>query len=110
MNALIENHKDKIFELCERNHVKSLYLFGSVTDTSRFTEESDIDILVSFKMEEITLEEYTDAYFNLLFNLEDLLGKEIDIITERSVSNPFFKEELENTKVLLFDSLAAANG
>ena len=106
MNDLIENNKEKIFDLCEKNHVQSLYLFGSITDPARFYDNSDIDLLVSFKMDEISLEEYTDAYFNLAFALEGLLGRTIDLTTERSVSNPYFKEELDNTKVLLFDSLA----
>lgn len=110
MNQLIATNKEAIFDLCEKNHVESLYLFGSITDAAKFNSSSDIDILVSFDMTKISLEEYTEAYFNLTFELEDLLGRKIDIVTERSVVNPYFKAELDKTKVLLFHSLAEIDG
>lgn len=50
------------------------------------------------------METYTDSYFGLLFALEELLGREVDLTTERSVKNPHFKKELEATKALFFDS------
>ena len=70
MNKLIENNKQAIFDLCDKNHVKSLYLFGSITDSNKFNNESDIDILVAFNMNQLSLEDYTDCYFNLIFELE----------------------------------------
>lgn len=110
MIELIEKNRQEIQEICERNHVDALYFFGSITTPEKFREDSDIDILVSFTLDETNPEEYTASYFQLLFSLEDLLGREIDITTTRSVKNPFFLEELNKTKVLFFDSLAPING
>lgn len=110
MNPLITENIDKINELCHENHVRSLSLFGSATDLKRFTESSDIDFIVSFKTEEISLEDYAEAYFRLTFELEELLGREIDLVTERSLSNPFFIEELERTKVEIYNQLEEIDG
>lgn len=109
MNSLIENNRIAIRQTCEENNVRSLYFFGSIVKARKFRSDSDIDILVSFK-DGITLEEYTDSYFRLLFELEELLSRKIDITTERSVKNPYFRKELDKTKVLFYDSLMEVNG
>ena len=94
--------KDKIFEIeeiCKAYDVKTLYVFGSVC-TERFSDSSDIDILISFK--EISIEKYTDNYFELHFKFEELFGRKIDLITENSLSNPYFIESIEETKQLIY--------
>jgi len=109
MDALIKNNKYEIYRMCEENNVKSLYFFGSVIDPRKFSPNSDIDILVSFR-EDISNEEYTDSYFRLLFGMEELLKREIDITTIRSIKKPYFKKELEDTRVLFYDSLTEVDG
>ena len=104
MHEIIEQHKDLIHHLCVQNNVHTLHFFGSITEPERFHKESDIDILVSFDLNELSPEEYTDSYFSLQFGLEDLLGRTVDITTERSINNPFFQEELDRTKVLFYDA------
>ena len=47
MNSILQDRLDIIKELCKRYKVRSLYSFGSV-NTSRFTEHSDIDLLIEF--------------------------------------------------------------
>lgn len=99
MLDLILNHKEEIQRLCVNYDIKSMYLFGSVTSTD-FNENSDIDILISFK--EISFEQYTDNYFNLHVELEKLFGRKVDLITERSLSNPYFIQSVEKTKQLVY--------
>ena len=99
MLDLILNHKEEIQRLCVNYDIKSMYLFGSVTSTD-FNENSDIDILISFK--EISFEQYTDNYFNLHVELEKLFGRKVDLITERSLSNPYFIKSVEKTKQLVY--------
>jgi predicted nucleotidyltransferase len=41
----LDKYKNEITDLCLKNKVKSLYVFGSVL-TDRFTEKSDIDLVV----------------------------------------------------------------
>jgi predicted nucleotidyltransferase len=76
-----------------------MYVFGSIC-SDKFNEKSDIDILISFK--DISIEKYTDNYFELHYRLEELLNRKIDLLTENSLSNPYFIEEIEETKQLLY--------
>jgi predicted nucleotidyltransferase len=99
MLSFIENKKAEIHQLCEKYAVRSLFLFGSAS-TGKFNVESDIDILVAFQ--EIPLEQYSDYYFELHEALEMLLGRNVDLITERSLSNPYFIESIDETKQLLY--------
>lgn len=100
MNSIIENNKTQINKLCHENKVEKLYVFGSVlTDT--FNSESDLDFVVSFN-ESIEMLDYADNYFNFLFSLEDLFKRDIDLVTEKSLQNPYFIEELNNTKKLIY--------
>lgn len=94
--------EDKMMELellCERYEVERMYVFGSAV-SNHFNDSSDIDILISFK--EIPFERYTDNYLELHEKLELLFGRKVDLITERSLSNPFFIKTIEATKQLLY--------
>ena len=100
MNSIIENNKYSIEKLCKENKVDKLYVFGSVLN-EKFNERSDLDFLVSFN-KNIELLDYADNYFNFLFSLEDLFSRDIDLVTEKSLKNPYFIKELENTKRLIY--------
>lgn len=102
MDSIIEQNIDKIATLCRNNYVQRLFAFGSVTDPTRFRCDSDVDFLVSFDFENLSLEDYAESYFRLSFQLEDLLKRDVDLITDRSLSNPYFIAELESTKVEVF--------
>lgn len=99
MQQIIKDKLDALKELCILYDVKSMYLFGSAAN-KEFNEKSDIDILVSFK--EISVEKYTDNYFDLHYKLEELFGRKIDLLTENSLSNPYLIESIEETKQLLY--------
>jgi predicted nucleotidyltransferase len=99
MNKIIEGKKRAISKLCKKYDVKSLYLFGSVS-TGKFKKSSDIDVLVSFK--DISVERYTDNYFELHYRLEELFERKIDLVTVNSLANPFFIKSIEETKILLY--------
>ena len=76
-----------------------MYVFGSAS-TEEYSVNSDIDLLISFK--DISFEKYTDNYFELHEQLELLLKKKVDLITERSLSNPYFIASLEKSKKLIY--------
>ena len=83
MQALLKNNLTKVNALLRAHKVKSAYAFGSVC-TDQFTYKSDIDILLSFDDALIEIENYADNYFDLTYTLEELLGHEVDLVTERS--------------------------
>lgn len=97
--SLIERNIDELRELCARHSVKQLSVFGSVL-TSRFRDDSDVDFLVSFN--NIPLEEYADNYLQLMASLQLLLGREVDLVEEKAISNPIFKENVEQTKRIIY--------
>lgn len=100
MNSIIETNITSIEKLCKENKVEKLYAFGSVL-SDKFNSESDLDFVVSFN-ESIELLDYADNYFNFLFSLEDLFKRGIDLVSEKSLQNPYFIEELNNTKKLIY--------
>ncbi|MCL2934787.1 MAG: nucleotidyltransferase domain-containing protein [Trichodesmium sp. MAG_R03] len=99
MLSLIENNKLELQRLCEQHDIQTMYVFGSAT-TADFNELSDIDILISFK--EISFDKYTDNYFELHEKLESLFKRRVDLLTERSLINPYFIKSVEQTKQLLY--------
>lgn len=66
-------------EVVERFGVKRLRLFGS-TARDEARDDSDVDILVEFAGPATF-----DGYFSLLHFLEDRLGREIDLVTEKGL-------------------------
>ena len=99
MNHIIDDKKEQLIVLCKAYDIEKMYLFGSIC-TDEFSASSDIDILISFK--DISFEKYTDNYFELHYKLEELFGRKIDLLTENSLSNPYFIESIEATKQLLY--------
>lgn len=91
-----------IHDACNKHHVKSLYLIGSATDESEFSDNSDIDFLYRFQKNEISEDDYADNYFSLLFTLEKLLNRKIDLVPEEKLKNPYFIRSINQTKVKLY--------
>jgi predicted nucleotidyltransferase len=46
--------------------------------------------------------EYADNYFALLEKLEALLGKSVDLVTIKSLTNPILVQEINRSKVALY--------
>lgn len=90
----------RIKQLCKKYRVHSFSAFGSVVRDD-FNDDSDIDFVVDF--DEKDPFEYTELYFKLKDNLEKLLQRQIDLIEERAIKNQYFRKELEETKVLIYE-------
>jgi uncharacterized protein len=100
MNPIIQEKIDEIRKICKDYQVRDLYSFGSV-NTPVFKEDSDIDLLISF--DDISIEEYTNNYFNLHYKFEELFNRPVDLITKNSLSNPYFIKSIEQTKTLIYE-------
>ena len=80
-------------ELANRFGVTRLALFGS-TVRNEATEDSDIDIVVSFDAPATS-----KKYFGVQFLLEDELGQSVDLVTEKAMRpelKPFIEREAVN--------------
>lgn len=96
----INKYKLDVTTLCKKHKVNSLYAFGSVV-TNRFKDDSDIDFLVSF-LPFIDYADYADNYFDFADELEKLFNRKVDLVTEKSLSNPYFIKSVNKTKQLVY--------
>jgi predicted nucleotidyltransferase len=96
---LITLNIDKIRALCDQHHVKSLFAFGSVT-RNELKPDSDIDLIVDIDNNDPL--SYSDDYFDLKFQLEKLLKRQVDLLEARAIRNQYLKANIENSKVLVY--------
>jgi len=96
---MIDNHINSIVNLCKKYKVNSLFVFGSIL-TDRFNDSSDIDMVVDFKKDEI--DDYFDNYFDFKYSLQDLFGREVDLVEEQAIRNPYFRKNVNSTKQLIY--------
>ena len=96
---LIENNIQKIVALCKKYKVNKLFVFGSIL-TDRFNEDSDVDLVVSFNKAEVN--DYFDNYFDFKYSLEELLGRDVDLLEEQTIKNPYLKKSVDATKALIY--------
>jgi len=99
---ILEQKKNELRNICQAFHVKRMYVFGSLI-LNTFNKDSDIDLLISFA-DGLSVEEYVNNYFSLHDKLRDLFNRDIDIITETTLSNPYFIESINESKVLMYEA------
>ena len=99
MQSLLTDNLDKIGELCLAHNVKNLFAFGSVC-TERFNDHSDVDLLISFQP--MDFGDYADNYFELAEKFELLFKRSVDLVTDKSLANPYFIDSVNKTKTLLY--------
>ena len=100
---LIELNMDKIVALCKKYKVAKLWVFGSIL-TPRFNDQSDVDFSVNFDSDIINREQldWADLFFGFLDELKTILGRDVDIVFDDCVENPYFRKELDSTKQLIY--------
>jgi predicted nucleotidyltransferase len=47
--------------------------------------------------------DYADAYFELADNFEKLFKRPVDLVTDKSLKNPYFIKSVNQTKTLLYE-------
>jgi uncharacterized protein len=98
-NSEITKYSKEITSLCLAHNVKTLFAFGSVLN-SQFNSKSDIDLIVDIESEDPFV--YSDHYFDLKFQLQELFKRPIDLLEQKAVKNPYLIQEINNTKVLVY--------
>ena len=100
MKQSIANKMKMVEPLFQSHKIEKVYLFGSAT-TDAFSAKSDIDLLISFQKDLDPLEK-GELWWSLHDSLRVFFNREIDLITEGSLQNPYFIEEVNNTKQLIY--------
>ena len=102
---IIEQNKDKISALCEKYHVRKLFVFGSVL-TDKFTKQSDVDFVVDFEGVKPGVYDFdydfADNYFDFKYSLEDLLKRSVDLLGEQAIKNPYVRQSIDRTKQIVY--------
>ncbi|MDP2891464.1 MAG: nucleotidyltransferase domain-containing protein [Bacteroidota bacterium] len=100
MQRILADNLEIVKAVCRNNNVKSLFAFGSVC-TDKFNDQSDIDLLIAFHS--MDYGDYADSYFSMVEQLEDIFKRPVDLITDKSLSNPYFINSLNQTKTLIYE-------
>lgn len=101
---LKESIKYKMTEflaLCKTHNVKNLYAFGSSV-TERFREDSsDIDLLIELQNQDPI--ERGENLMSIWDKFEYFFQRKVDLLTNSSIKNPILKQNIDATKVLIYD-------
>ena len=96
---IIDNHIEDLKKLCIQYNVEKIYLFGSALN-SNFNANSDLDLLVKFKVIELT--DYFDNYINFREKLKILFGCDVDLLEEQTLRNPILIQSINKSKKLIY--------
>ena len=94
--------KSKGFKVpCLNHKVKYLYAFGSSVTDHFDIEKSDIDLLV--EIDDPDPIERGEKLISLWDLFEKFFNRRVDLLTESSIRNPFLRNSIDSTKILIYD-------
>lgn len=79
--------------------VQHAYAFGSAVKNTMH-EGSDVDFIIRFP-DDMDYETYANNYFALAHALEKLLNKQVDLVTEKTLKNPYLLQAINSHKMQL---------
>ena len=98
MSPRIQIDGKRISEFCRRWKLSEFALFGSVLRED-FRPDSDVDILVTFAEDaHWSLYEWVD----MIDELEELLGREVSLVSKGGLRNPFRRHEILTTREVIY--------
>ena len=98
---LVAERLDELRALCEQYRVKRLTLFGSAVKGTFDPETSDLDFVVEFEWHPDPLERGR-RWTNLWEDLQDLFGREIDLLVASTIKNEYLAQSIETARVELY--------
>ena len=100
MHEVVATKLAEIEDLCRVLGVRRLDVFGSAVSDSFDVELSDVDILVDFDVTQ-SFDNF-GTYFALKEGLERILGRPVDLVISASIRNPYFRQQVMDTKETLY--------
>jgi predicted nucleotidyltransferase len=100
MQDFITSKREEIADLCRKHHVRRLAIFGSAARDDFDPARSDVDVILEF--DEIPVRDYSDNKHILHDELEKLFGRKVDLLTWKSIQNPYLLSEVEGSHELLY--------
>lgn len=99
MEKLVEKYLPQIKQLLRQYGVERAYLFGSAA-RGTMTDTSDVDFVIKFP-DDMHYTTYADNYFELADALEHLLKRNVDLVTEKTLKNPYLLQTINSNKLQL---------
>ena len=99
---LVAAKTSEIHAACKAHRVRRLLLFGSILREDFRGDRSDVDFLVEFDPADQM--NPADQYFGLWEALKDLFGRDVDLVTVRSLRNPYFIRSVNATREPVYAS------
>jgi predicted nucleotidyltransferase len=99
VEKLIEQYLPQIKNLLKHYGVERAFIFGSAA-RGNMTEKSDVDFIIKFP-DDMPYTTYADNYFALADALESLLKKHVDLVTEKTLKNPYLLQCINSHKLQL---------
>ncbi len=99
MEKIIQQHLPQIKQLMQQYGVETAYLFGSAA-TGTMNKDSDVDFIIRFP-DDMHYTTYADNYFALADALEALLKKNVELVTEKTLKNPYLVQSINRHKLQL---------
>lgn len=99
MEQLVQQHLPEIKQLMLQYGVERAYLFGSAVQ-NKMTDKSDVDFIIKFP-DDMHYVTYADNYFALADALENLLKRSVDLVTEKTLKNPYLLQNINRNKLQL---------
>lgn len=96
----IAERREALSATCRKYGVSRLDLFGSGTTEEWDPGASDLDFVVSFQRDPDR--SLADRYLGLADELETLFGRPVDLLTERSIRNPYFRRNVDATRSVVY--------
>ena len=109
MVEIIKDNLPKIQEACKEHNVAILQVFGSAARGNDFTENSDVDFLVSFqplneaKIDSVLFNRF-ENFQQLHKKLEAIVKRKVDLIEENSIKNKYLRYFINKDKVVVYGS------
>ncbi len=95
----IDDLKRDIPEVCKRYRIAYVDAYGSIARNEQ-GENSDIDLII--ELEEPRRESISKRFFGFIHALEDHYGQQVDVLTEKSLKNPYLIRSIEKDRVRIY--------
>jgi predicted nucleotidyltransferase len=104
MTTSIDTQRADIERLCRQFGVQQLEVFGSAAGGAFDPSRSDVDLIVDFGPGEQP--DLFNRYFGLKEALEQVLGRNVDLLMADAMVNPHFIESVNRTRQSVFTRVA----
>ena len=101
MIDIVSRNTEEIAALCRQFSIQRLDVFGSAVTGTFDQETSDLDFIVDLGEYEPHV---ADRFLDFADALEKLLGYRVDLITEQSITSPYFQRSVNAAREWVYEA------